>query len=240
MTGCFEYPKAARFGRVVPKSRIYDAGGLTTRQRQSFVDQVDQIRWAYKLAPETINLAAAAGVPEIQVFELRLRGTALDHAVLQAIDKAIPFPILFELHKANERRLIAAYKRPSDADAAKWVVSEYFETAWEPVDNPRQALPRALDLGGLYDKLFERLIPGAIIEGEALQDRVARIEAIRGKEREIERIKSRLAREKQFNRKVAINAELRDAITELKQLGGGARTVSAANATQQMDDRWTN
>jgi len=229
MTGCFEYPKAARFGRVVPKSRIYEAGGLTTKKRQSFVDQVDQIRWAYKLAPETINLAAAAGVPEIQIFELGLRETDLDHAVLQAIDRAIPFPILFELHKASERRLTAAYKRPSDADAAKWVVSEYFETAWEPVDNPRQALPRALDLGGLYDKLLKSLIPGVIIEGEALQERVARMEAIRGKEREIERIKSRLSREKQFNRKVAINAELRGAITELKQLGGGGKNEPATS-----------
>lgn len=221
MTGCFEYPKTARFGRVVPKSKIYEAGGLSTKQRQRFVDQVDQISWAYKLAPETINLAATLGVPEIEVFELRLRGADIDHEVLQAIDKAIPFPILFELRKGDERRLVAAYKRPSEADAAKWVVSEHFAAEWEPVDKPRKSLPRALDLDGLYDKLLKELIPGATLEGEALQERVVRVEAIRLKEREIERIKSRLAREKQFNKKVAINAELRAASNALKGLCGG-------------------
>ncbi|WP_420331705.1 DUF4391 domain-containing protein [Oceanicaulis alexandrii] len=221
MTGCYEYPKAARFGRVVPKSKIYDAGGLSTKQRQRFVDQVDQINWAYKLAPETINLASSPGVPEIQVFELRMRGSEIDDEVLQAIDKAIPFPILFELQKGEERRLVAAYKRPSEADACKWVVSEHFAADWEPVDKPRNSLPRALDLGGLYDKVLKELIPGAPLEGETLQECASRVEAIRAKKREIERIKSRLAREKQFNKKVAINAELRAASGDLKSLKGG-------------------
>lgn len=229
MTGCYEYPKAARFGRVVPKSKIYDAGGLSTKQRQRFVDQVDQISWAYKLAPETINLAASPSVPEIQVFELRMRGSDIDDEVLQAIDKAIPFPILFELRKGEERRLVAAYKRPSEADAGKWVVSEHFTADWEPVDKPRKLLPRALDLGGLYDKVLKELIPGAPLEGETLQERASRVEAIRAKEREIERIKSRLTREKQFNKKVAINAELRAATAELKQLGGGLKSDPAAS-----------
>ncbi|WBQ11215.1 DUF4391 domain-containing protein [Hyphomonadaceae bacterium ML37] len=230
MTGCFEYPRAARFGRVVPKSKIYEAGSLSAKQRQRFVDQVDQISWAYKLAPETINLAASPGVPEIQVFELRMRGPQIDDEVLQSIDKAIPFPILFELRKDEERRLVAAYKRPSEADAAKWVISQHFASDWEPVDKPRKSLPRALDLGALYDKVLKELIPGEAFEGETLQERASRVEAIRVKEREIERIKLRLAREKQFNKKVAINAELRAATAELKQLGGRLKNDPAASA----------
>jgi len=230
MTGCFEYPKAARFGRVVPKSKIYDAGGLSAKQRQRFVDQVDQISWAYKLAPETINLAASPTVPEIQVFELRMRGPQIDDEVLQSIDKAIPFPILFELRKGDERRAVAAYKRPSEADEAKWVISEHFASDWEPVDKPRKSLPRALDLGALYDKVLKELMPGLPLGGETLQERASRVEAIRAKEREIERIKLRLAREKQFNKKVAINAEMRAVTAELKQLGGGLKNDPAASA----------
>lgn len=229
MTGCYEYPKAARFGRVVPKSKIYEVGNLTAKQRQRFVDQVDQINWAYKLAPETINLSGTPGVPEIQVFEVRLRGSKIDSEVLNAIDKAIPFPILFELKKGDERKLIAAYKRPSEADASKWVVSEYFEANWEPVDKSRLSLPRTLDLGALYDNVLKELMPGAALEGETLQNRVSRIEEIRAKERDIDRIKSRLAREKQFNKKVAINAELRAATAELKQLGGGLNSAPTAS-----------
>ena len=58
----FDYPKAAAFGRVVPKSRIYEHAGVGTALRDLFVTQVDQIVWTYKLAPETINLAATKAV----------------------------------------------------------------------------------------------------------------------------------------------------------------------------------
>ena len=220
MTACYDYPKAARFGRMVPKTKIYDAARVPEKLRQLFVDQVDRITWAYKLAPETMNLNAAPSVPEIQVFEVRLRAATLNHGVLAAIDKAVAYPIFFELIKGEERQMIAAYKRPSEADSAKWVVSEYFEAGWEPVDNPRQALPRVLDLGALYDRVLSELMPVRPLDGEKLPERVARIEAIWAMERDIARIKARLTREKQFNKKVAINAELRAATHELKQLGG--------------------
>jgi hypothetical protein len=51
-----------------------------------------------------------------------------------------------------------------------------------------------------------------------LEQRIALTEAIEAKTREIERIKARLGREKQFNKRVAINAELRDARQELERL----------------------
>lgn len=222
MTACFDYPAAARFGRVVPKSKIYDAARVTARVRQLFVDQVGQIVWQFKLAPETINLNGSAAVPEIQIFCVDLRTDGIDHEILHAIDKAVAFPVLFELTKSRKRKMIAAYKRPSEADSTKWVISEYFESGWEPVDNPRKPLPRVLDLGALYDRILSELIPTKRQEGETLPERVARVEAIRAKKREIARIKARLAREKQFNKKVAINAELRVATKELKRLGGNS------------------
>ncbi len=47
------------------------------------------------------------------------------------------------------------------------------------------------------------------------------MEAIRAKTREVDRIKARLGREKQFNKRVAINAELRMAKQELDRLAMG-------------------
>lgn len=227
----FDYPKAAAFGRVVPKSRIYEHAGVGTALRDLFVTQVDQITWKYKLAPETMNLAATKAVGEIQVFGISLRNGKLDEEVLRAIDRAIPFPLIFELSWSGKRKVVAAFKRPSDADATKRVVSAYFATDWAPDDAPRKPLPVALNLGGLYDALLTALMPKAIAQaehtGEDIQTRVARMEAIRAKSREVDRIKARLAREKQFNKRVAINAELRAARQELERLSGGEPTNAA-------------
>jgi hypothetical protein len=114
-----------------------------------FVDQISRIVWQYKLAPETTNLAARPGVPEIQVFHIVLKAGELDESVVRCIDKAISFPIVYEIMDENRVKEMAAYKRPSEADAAKWVVGDYFGTAWQAADTPRIPLPLALDLQGL-------------------------------------------------------------------------------------------
>jgi hypothetical protein len=76
-------------------------------------------------------------------------------------------------------------------------------------------------------------MPKAVAEaeqtGEDIQARVARMEAIRAKTREVDRIKARLAREKQFNKRVAINAELRAARQELERLSGGVLVTATTN-----------
>jgi hypothetical protein len=225
----FEYPKAAAFGRVVPKNRIYEHAGVGTALRDLFVAEVDQIVWKYKLAPETTNLAATKAVSEIQVFGISLRTGKIDEEVLRAIDRAIPFPLIFELSWSGKRKAVAAFKRPSDADATKWVVSAYFTTDWAPDDVPRLPLPVVLNLGGLYEALLTALMPKAAGCGEEMHARVARMEAIRAKTREVARIKARLAREKQFNKRVAINAELRAARHDLERLSGGDPVGAAAN-----------
>ncbi|PIW27268.1 MAG: DUF4391 domain-containing protein [Rhodospirillales bacterium CG15_BIG_FIL_POST_REV_8_21_14_020_66_15] len=219
MTAFFDYPKSAAFGRVVPKSKIYEHAAANTALKELFVREVDQIVWRFKLAPETINLSATGSVPEIQVFTVSLKTGKLDEAILRAIDKAIPFPLMFELTWRGKRKAMAAFKRPSEADSTKWVISEYFATDWVPEDAARTPLPVALNLGALYDRMLTALMPEAPgQDGENILTRVERIEAIRAKAREVERIKVRLAREKQYNKRVAINAELRMANQELAAL----------------------
>lgn len=229
MTEFFDYPRTAAVGRVVPKSRIYEHAGVGTALRKLFVARVDQIVWSYKLAPETIRLAATPSVPEIQVFEIALRTGTLEEDVLGAIDRAIPFPLVFELTHAGSRRVTAAFKRPSDADGARWVISGYFASDWVPEATPRESLPVALDLGVLYERMLTAMMPAPAQPGEDIRSRVERMEAIRATTREIDRIRARLRRERQFNKRVAINAELRAARLELERLARGNRGPTAAN-----------
>ena len=232
MTGFFDYPKSAAFGRVLPKNKIYEHAGANTALKDLFVREVDQIVWRYKLAPETINLSATKSVAEIQVFDISLKTRQLDEAVLRAIDKAIPFPLIFELSHGGKRKAMAAYKRPSGADSAKWVISKYFATDWVVDAAARSPLPVALNLGGLYDALLSGLMPQQVQvapgqDAEDIQARVDRMEAIRAKTRDVDRIKARLKREKQFNKRVAINAELRAARLELERLTGATAQPAA-------------
>lgn len=212
------YPAKAAFGRTLPKNKIYEHSKANTRLKDLFVKEVEQIFWQYKLAPETINLPARQSVPEIQVFSLQLKTPELNRNVLRSIDGAVQFPIIFELGFDGFTQVVACYKRPSEADASRWVLSDYFETGWLPASGQRAAMPLALDLASLYEGLLHRLIPLAARPRETLASLVARFEQVQARQREVARTAARLEKEKQFNRKVEINAALRNLKTELEQL----------------------
>ncbi|KVW80334.1 DUF4391 domain-containing protein [Burkholderia cepacia] len=212
------YPSQAAFGRTLPKSKVYEHSGANTRLKDLFVKQVEQIVWAFKLAPETLRLPTRPGVPEIQVFSLQLKTPELDHDVLRCIDGAIPFPILFELTFDDRTQVIAAYKRPNESDASRWVLSDYFATDWLPVGCQRTLMPVALHMGGLYEQLLHRLIPLPVRSQEPLVDLVARVGQAYATQRELDKATARLAKEKQFNRKVEINAAVRQLKFELESL----------------------
>ena len=218
MSALIAYPKQAAFGRVLPKNKIYEHSGANTRLKDLFVKQVEQVIWQYKLAPETLHLPARPGVPEIQIFSIQLKTPELHADVLRCIDGAIPFPIVFELTFGGKTQVVAAYKRPNEADASRWVLSDYFASGWLPTDSERTAMPVALHLGGLYEQLLHRLMPWPARPQETLAELVARVEQAQAKQRELNKTQARLAKEKQFNRKVEINATLRQLTHELQGL----------------------
>lgn len=214
----FAYPQQAEFNRVVPKTKIYAHARPSKRVKELFVAQVGEILWKYKISPETIKLPARKGINEIQVFEIALRTPQLDPAVLQAIDKAIPFPLLFQLTYDGQIRFAASWKRPSEADASKWVIEASFQTEPQSLDAKRPPLPVALDLAGLYEQIVRRHIPLAPRSGEAIADQVARYNLLAAKLKAQRLLEARLAQEKQFNRKVELNAQLRALTTDLASL----------------------
>jgi len=252
----YAWPKNAAFGRTIPKRKIYEHTDAGTALKDLFVQQVEQIAWGYKLAPETINVPSTEAISEIQVFQISLKSSQLDHRVLQAIDKAIPFPILFEVSYGGQIKLVAAYKRRHEADTTRWVAGRYFESDWQPDAAPREPLPLALNLSVLYEQLLTPLVTSCTtpaknppVEGIqdtaacytvadrtdnepdtsnraaqadlSLEQRIALVEAIDAKRKEIDRIHNRLEREKQFNKRVAINSELREAKQQLARLQAG-------------------
>jgi len=214
----FAFPPQTAFGKTIPKTRIYTHAAPTRRVREHFVSQLSEIVWAHKLSPETLRLPATPSVSEIQVFDLHLKGESLDDDVLQTIDRAIPYPVLYRLLYEKGVAWCAAYKRPSEADASLWVVGSRFRTSAASPSHSYPPLPTALDLGQLYAALFAPLLPLAPHSGESLAHHIERCEAFTRLRRQIDQLTARLHRERQFNRKVELNRELKPLQAELEAL----------------------
>jgi hypothetical protein len=216
----FDYPTATLVNRPIPKSKILEKGRVSARLKDLLTRQVQQIRWHAKLSPETVHLPATDHVPEIQIFQLDLKGTEIHPDLLQLLDKTIPQPILLEIITPDQQvAYSAAYKRPSEADAGQWVVGARFTSDFAPVaEQSHQPLPVALDLGRLYTALLEPLLPLEARQGETLANLIERCSHHNALQKRVAQLTSKVRREKQFNRRVGYNQELNLAKEELNSL----------------------
>ncbi|MCD6390004.1 MAG: DUF4391 domain-containing protein [Desulfobulbaceae bacterium] len=205
----FIYPAKAEYNRTIPKVKIYANAKPSKSVKARFVSQISEIVWKYKLSPETTNLAARGGFTEIQVFEITLREPDLDNVVLMAIDKAIPYPILYRLLYEGQVKRAAAYKRPATDSSGKWVTETYFETDWADDIVPAIPLPVALDMKTLYDQMLFAYSDLPPRDGETLESLAERIRLTRKYRRDLRSLEGKMKSEKQFNRKVDLNAQAR-------------------------------
>lgn len=206
----YRWPVAAKFGRVVPKSKFYERGLVTTAVKEKFVDEVQRITWAYKLAESTINLPGTKTLPELQVFQIDAKGDDVSDVVLTAIDKAVKTPTIFEITRSTavsqQTRMVAAHKH---LGAGVPKVGAYFTTSWQGAETGRVPLPTAINLPTLYAALLEPLLPISTRPGEELSEVTARLEAARQLEREIATLEGKIRNEPQLNRKVELRRALK-------------------------------
>jgi len=217
----FEYPEKSRFGRKIPKSKFYENANFNAKLKDKFINQIDKIVWQYKLAPNTLNLDATDEVPEIQVLDIFLKTKEIDQAMLELIDKAIPLPIIFQLHHENKIKIKAAYKRPSDSANNKWVLESYIESEWEANTIMKQLMPQVLNLGKLYEAILSTLIPVEFRsnkKNENIGEQINIINQVKLLQKNIEKLNSNYKQEKQRNRQFEINQQIKLKQKELDKL----------------------
>lgn len=202
----YRWPPAAKFGRVVPKTKFYEHGNVRTALRDKFVDEIQRVTWAYKLAESTIRLKGSAAVPEIQVFSIETKGGDVGDDVLTAIDRSVHFPILFEVTKGDVARMVGAHKTLGGTTPK---AGTYYSTGWLAIDTPRAPLPAAIDLPTLYESLLASLLPVAVRRGESVSEVTTRMDRAKKLEREIAALERKLRTEPQLNRKVELRRELK-------------------------------
>lgn len=216
----YEYPPQSEFNRIVSKEKIYQYAKPSSAIKERFVEQVERIKWQYKLSPETINLPAKQDIKEIQVFTIHLKVKDIHDSVLHTIDKAINFPLIFQLIYNERIKTTMAYKRPSESDKQQWVIYRYFESDWLPIETEHTALPVALNLASLYEQIMRQQLPIKARSDETLHQQLERLNKITTLEKEAGKIQSRLNKEKQFNRKVELNRQLKQLQEKIESLNG--------------------
>lgn len=206
----FGFPASTEFGKRIPKQKFYENIDITPALKRVFVEQIHLIYWRNKLATSTLNLAVGETVTEIEVFEVRLNTSQLDEAVLRQIDKEIPYHILFILTCEAKAQAWIGYKETAASGSNAFKVSRYYHTEWLP-ENELQFRVDGLNMDTIYENLVRQIAGDALQAeaGESLQASVERDEKRRRLEKQIAVLESKMRKEKQLNRRMEINAELK-------------------------------
>jgi len=213
-------PKTTEFNKRIPKQKFYENMDISPALKKVFVEQVRSIYWKNKIAASTTNLAAGTDVTELEVLEVRLRSPVPDDSLLRQIDKEIPYHILFLLEYQGKYQAWIGYKEAAASGTNAFKVNGYYHTAWLPEDE----LPLKVE-GLSVDKVYEnfvRQIAGDTLKtadaGETLKESVARSEQKQQLEKQIATLQAKIRKEKQLNKQMQMNTELKKLKKELEVL----------------------
>ncbi len=211
-------PERAYLGRKIPKNKFYSKINVDSKLESKFIKEVDNIIWKYKLSEETTNLESTTEVEEIQIFEISLKTQELSKEVLENIDRVIPYPILFILRYEDKIKLTIGYKERNKTDENRMAIHSYYESNWLKEDELKIDILLGLTLKDVYDNIIRQLMPIESSIYESIEDVIQLNENIEKLKKEIDRLEKKRNSEKQFNKKVELNRELRIKVKELDSL----------------------
>jgi hypothetical protein len=238
----FAIPDDARVDQRVPKKLLLEQGAPTAADKRQIQDGVEEITWVAALKPVNIGVPAFKDTVreylEIAVLRLTLRATAKPSRLLELMHRAIPYPLVLVTERGDSVNLSLAHKRRSQGEAGKVVIENMRQVQLHPDNRDREEasflkslevsrLP-SRDLFALYEGLLERLAaleaaritgtftpPVSEDHGLALRESVDTYARLK---REIALLRGQASKEKQLNRRVVLNIEIKKLETKLDEV----------------------
>lgn len=210
-------PQSTEVNKFVAKQNFFDRADLSPAVKQAFTDDIEKIVWANKIAPKTMNVSAGGDIEELEVFHIKLKKRDFNPKILEVIDKAIPYTIVYVMEYGGLRQIWAAYKEKSANN--KTAIVRYFHGDW--VESP--ILPiKGGKTDAIYAGILESLSDTLSKTDETdLKSRVVKSAKIDDLQRQIDILTKKMAAEKQFNRQCEINRRIKELQGQLEEQTNG-------------------
>lgn len=214
----FQLPISTRVQKIIPKN-AFDQH-TSAKEKKLISEKVQRITWLNKISSETTNLPFT-DIQEIQIFTVELKVKEVISPILNLIDKAIPYHIIFVVQADGEFYLSTSVKHEHPTKKDTSVIDWTFTTSWtDETKEEEYTLTLKKSIDAVYEDFCLRL------RGEKGGDCTIRdvIEFDRKSEalkKEIRKIKASIESAKQFKYKVELNLLLQAKEKELEEWANG-------------------
>jgi len=238
-------PEDARVEQRVPKKLLMEQDAPTAADKRAIQDGIEELFWVAALKPTNVGVPAfrddVREYLEIAVLTATIRHGGKAGRLVELVHRAIPYPVVLVTTVGQDGTFSVAHKRWSQGEAGKVVIEDVHCTAAFAGDAPTPeeagflaslpvaGLPRG-DLFALYQGWVDRVaalgaaritgaftVPGATAQGEVLRNG---LEAHKAMERELVQLRARAKKEKQINRRVELNLEIKRLECEMAAVAG--------------------
>lgn len=197
----FKLPKTCIVNKFIPKTLFYKKVNMATSVKKEFTSLVEKITWLYKIAPDTLGVNKTNDIEELEIFEIQLKEKQLPKNVIKVIAKSISYPILFIIKYQTD---LCYSIKVEDSYYSEWNDNIEFDFNYN-------------NLNSIYENIVKK-----IIKEEKSSHSFNEIIIINAQKQELEKqitkLKRKIINEKQFNRKVELNHELRKLEQEMETI----------------------
>ena len=212
-------PKSTDFNKRIPKQKFYEHLPITPALKVAFAQQIKAIYWRNKIAASTINIAPGKTVTELEVMEIQLNQPTIKENILRQIDNVIPYHLLFMLEYSGRYQAWIGYKEAAPANSKALSVNRYFHTDWL-AEGEYQLQLEGLNMDVVYENYVRQIAGEQLLNVSAdnLKEAIEKSERCRQLEKQIATLQTKIRKEKQLNRQMEMNDEVKRLKKELERL----------------------
>lgn len=133
-------PESCHLGKRLFKKHFYENGQLNATDKKAFKEDIESIEWKYTLKPSTINIQSFEDDTheylEVALIQVTLSSDKRHSRIAEAIQKAIPYPVILVFSCDSRMALNVGMKRINRADSNKMVVESCRDTGWFSLVSP--------------------------------------------------------------------------------------------------------
>lgn len=208
MDNILNFPSTTIVNKPVPKNAFYGRSNDSSL-RDFLTHEFDGIIWLYKLSPSTLNVEDGEYVHEIDVFYCRMKEDKYSIKPFSAMDGLLPRHTIFIIEYGGKFDVLMHHKEMALVKGEqKWKcgVSELKRNIQIDIDTLNI---QGQSMDAVYNGLLSQISGLFVSTKEEYKEQVDVRKQIESIQKQIMSLQKRIKAEKQFNRQMELNTEVR-------------------------------
>lgn len=217
MDNILSFPTSTIVSKPVPKNAFYGRSNDSSL-REFLTREFEGIVWLYKLVPATLNVEDGEYVHEIDVFYCRMKENEYSIKPFSVMDELLPRHTVFIIEYGGKFDLLMHHKEMSVVHGEQKWKCGIGEQKRDVLIESNTLNIQGQSMDAVYNGLLSQISGLSVSTKEEYKEQVDVRKQLESIQKQIMTLQKRIKAEKQFNRQMELNTEVRQLRKEITLL----------------------